>query len=198
MQHCFFDFSGLAPAERYKLLSGSVLPRPIALITTRSRDGVPNAAPFSFFGVLSHDPAVIAVGIENRANGTLKDTARNIRDVGEFTVHIPDRALAPHVEICASPVDADINELDLADLKTVPGLMVSCPRIESAPVALECKIKTTLELGPAREIVIGEVLGLFVRDDALNSRLHIDPGKIDAIGRLGGAVYATTRDQFSA
>lgn len=198
MHHCFFNFRDLVPSDRYRLLSGSVLPRPIALITTRSLGGQSNAAPFSFFGVLSHDPAVIAVGVENRADGTLKDTARNIRDVGEFTVHIPDRALARQVEICASPVGADVNELDLAGLKSVPGRMVTCPRIAAAPVALECKLRTTVDLGPAREIMIGEVVGLFVREDAINERLHIDSDVIDAIGRLGGALYTTTRDPFKA
>nr|WP_210300891.1 flavin reductase family protein [Rhizobium rhizoryzae] len=182
--------------DRYKLLSGSVLPRPIALVTSVDAAGHPNAAPFSFFGVLSHDPPVIALGIENRPDGSRKDTARNIDETGEFTVHIPNVALLRQVEICAAQYSPGVNELDLADLPSVAGQAVGCPRITTAPVALECKLKTKVELGSARQIVIGEVVGLFVRADAVNDRLHIDPRIIDAIGRLGGPAYASTRDQL--
>jgi flavin reductase (DIM6/NTAB) family NADH-FMN oxidoreductase RutF len=197
VQHQFFDPEILTAASVYKLLSGAILPRPIALVTSRSAEGIDNAAPFSFFGILSHDPAVVALGIERRPDGSLKDTARNIIGTGEFTVHIPDVALAGAVHLCAHPHAPEVSEIDLNQLVTVPGLRVRCPRLATAPVALECHLLQRVDLGPAREILLGRIVGLHLRADAVNERLHVDPALIDAIGRLGGRDYTTTRDRFS-
>ena len=196
-QHRHFDFSRMSPKERYKLLIGSVIPRPIALITTVGRDGRANAGPFSFFNVLTHDPAIVAVGIENLPDGRFKDTARNIRETEEFTVHICDTALVDQMEICAIKFGPEVNELDEAGLETVPGVHVASPRILKSPAALECRRMMTLEVGPAREIVLGKVVGLFVRADLVDQdSLHIDQIGLDAVGRLGGHLYARQQDQF--
>jgi flavin reductase (DIM6/NTAB) family NADH-FMN oxidoreductase RutF len=194
--HRHFDFAELTAKERYKLLIGTVIPRPIAFITTLSRDGRRNAGPFSFFNVLTHDPAIVAIGVENYDDGRMKDTSRNIRDTEEFTVHIVDDALAAQMEICAVKFGPDVDELAEAGLETVPGTMVKAPRIVTAPAALECKRYMTLEVGRAREIILGQVLGVHVRADAVDDRLHIDQMQMDAIGRMGGHTYARTRDQF--
>jgi len=194
--HAHFDFAELTPKERYKLLIGTVIPRPIAFITTLSREGRRNAGPFSFFNVLTHDPAIVAIGVENYDDGRMKDTSRNIRDTEEFIVHIVDDALAAQMEICAIKFGPDVDELAEAGLETVPGTMVKAPRIVTAPAALECKRYMTLEVGKAREIILGQVLGVHVRADAVDERLHVDQLTMDAIGRLGGHSYARTRDQF--
>jgi len=195
--HTHFDFAQLTERERYKILIGTVIPRPVALVTTVSMDGVPNAGPFSFFNVLTHDPAIVAIGVENYADMRFKDTARNIRETGEFTVHIVDDALVSQMEICAIKFGPDVDELREAGLDTTPGLMVRSPRILAAPAALECRRHTTLQVGPAREIILGEVLGVYVRSDAVDpSNLHIDQQIMDAIGRMGGHTYTRTRDQF--
>jgi flavin reductase (DIM6/NTAB) family NADH-FMN oxidoreductase RutF len=195
--HVHFDFAELSARERYKLLIGTVIPRPIAFITTLSRTGQRNAGPFSFFNVLTHDPAIVAIGIENYDDMRLKDTARNIRETEEFTVHIVDDALAAQMEICAIKFGPDIDELAEAGLETVPGVAVRSPRIVSAPAALECRRHMTIEVGKAREIVLGQVLGIHIRADIVDpARLHVDQIKMDAIGRLGGHGYARTRDQF--
>ena len=197
--HTHFDFAALDARQRYKLLIGTVIPRPIALITTLGLDGKPNAGPFSFFNVLTHDPAIVAIGVENYSDMRFKDTARNIRETGEFTVHIDDQALAAQMEICAIKFGADVDELAEAGLETVPGQMVCSPRILAAPAALECRRYMTLEVGKAREIILGEVVGLYVRSDAVEpSNLHIDQHAMDAIGRLGGHSYTRTQDQFEA
>lgn len=197
MSHTHFDFSTLSERERYKLLIGTVIPRPIALVTTLGVDGRPNAGPFSFFNVLSHDPAIVAIGVENHADMRFKDTARNIRETGEFTIHIVDQPLVDQMEICAVKFGPDVDELQEAGLETVPGRAVRSPRILSAPAALECRKYMTLEIGKAREIILGEVVGLFVRSSALDpSNLHIDQHAMDAIGRLGGHSYTRTQDQF--
>ena len=124
-------------------------------------------------------------------------TPRNIRETGEFTVHIVDDALVSQMEICAIKFGSDVDELREAGLDTTPGLMVRSPRILAAPAALECRRHTTLQVGPAREIILGEVLGVYVRSDAVDpSNLHIDQQIMDAIGRMGGHTYTRTRDQF--
>ncbi|SFK26094.1 flavin reductase family protein [Celeribacter neptunius] len=194
--HREFTPSDMAEGDVYKLLSGAVLPRPIAVVTSRSPEGIANAAPFSFFGILSHAPATVAIGIEPRPDGTRKDTARNIIETGEFTLHIPDVAMAQAVQDIAAPEAPEVDEIDLCGLARVPGTHVDCPRLLAAPVALECRFDQRLDLGPARDIVIGTVEGIFIREGAVNAALHVDPERIDALGRLGGATFATTRDRF--
>ncbi|PRD16406.1 flavin reductase family protein [Pantoea coffeiphila] len=195
--HTWFDFAELNERERYKILIGTVIPRPVALVTTVDRNGKPNAGPFSFFNVLTHDPAIVAIGVENYSDMRFKDTARNIRETGEFTVHIVDDALVRQMEICAIKFGPEVNELEEAGLATVAGHRVGSPRILSAPAALECRRHTTLQVGPAREIILGEVVGVYVRSDAVNpENLHIDQQLMDAIGRMGGNTYCRTRDQF--
>lgn len=195
--HTHFDFESLSARQRYKLLIGTVIPRPIALITTTSREGRHNAGPFSFFNVLTHDPAIVAVGVENYDDGRMKDTSRNIRDTEDFTVHIVDDALAVQMEICAVKFGPDVDELAEAGLVTVPGTAVISPRIVSAPAALECRRYMTLEVGKAREIILGKVLGVHIRADLVDAAtLHVDQMGMDVIGRLGGNSYTRTRDQF--
>lgn len=195
--HTYFDFASLTERERYKILIGTVIPRPIALVTTLSKEGLPNAGPFSFFNVLTHDPAIVAIGVENYSDMRFKDTARNIRETGEFTVHIVDDALVNQMEICAIKFGPDVDELKEAGLETVPGEKVRSPRILAAPAALECRRHTILQVGAAREIILGEVIGVYVRSDAVNpENLHIDQQLMDAVGRMGGNTYCRTRDQF--
>lgn len=194
--HAHFDFSTLNERERYKLLIGTVIPRPIALITTLGLDGKVNAGPFSFFNVLTHDPAIVAIGIENHADMHFKDTAKNIRETEEFTVHIADYALVEKMEICAIKFGPEVDEVAEAGMTAVPGKMVRSPRILEAPAALECRRYMTLEVGRAREIILGEVLGVFVRDDLVNERLHVNQHGMDAVGRLGGHSYTRTQTQF--
>lgn len=197
MSHTHFDFATLTERERYKLLIGTVIPRPIALVTTVDSEGRRNAGPFSFFNVLTHDPAIVAIGVENQADLSFKDTARNIDETKEFTVHIVDDALVRQMEICAIKFGPEVDELTEAGLETAPGVMVASPRILAAPAALECRLHSVLRVSPAREIILGEVVGLFVRSDALNpSNLHIDQQVMDVVGRMGGHTYARTRDQF--
>lgn len=192
-----FDFDALTPRERYKLLIGTVIPRPIALITTLSPEGVANAGSFSFFNILTHDPAILAVGIEYKSDGTPKDTAANILATGEFTVHIADHALVDQLEICSVKFAPEVDELQMAGLATAPGETVRSPRILAAPAALECHLVQTIPVSPARVIVLGAVKRLFLREALVDpATLHIDQQAFDAIGRLGGHLYARQSDQF--
>ena len=130
-----FDFTALTPRERYKLLIGAVVPRPIALVTTVSAEGVVNAAPFSFFNCLSADPAILALGVEFRASGAQKDTGRNIRETKAFTVNIVSDALTEAMNICAVPFEPGFDELAAAGLTAMPGAKVACPYIAQSPAA---------------------------------------------------------------
>jgi flavin reductase (DIM6/NTAB) family NADH-FMN oxidoreductase RutF len=195
--HRHFDISQLTPRECYKLLIGTVVPRPIALVTTVNEAGQPNAAPYSFFNCLSAEPPILALGVENRPDMTFKDTAHNIRMNEQFTVHIVSAEMVDAMNVCAVPFAPDVDELRAAGLTAVPGTLVNCPRILEAPVAFECKRYVTLEVGRSREIILGHVLGVHIREDAVHpQKLHVDPAVLDAIGRMGGHAYSYTRDRF--
>lgn len=191
-----FDFARLSPRDRYKLLIGTVVPRPIAWVTTIGPAGRPNAAPYSFFNCLSADPAIVALGIEFRPDGAPKDTGRNIRESGCFTVNIVSDALVAAMNVCAVPFPPEVDELEKAGLALLPGTAVASPRIATAPAALECRLHSFLEIGNSREIVLGEVVHAHLRADAVDERLHVDPAVLDAVGRMGGHGYARTRDRF--
>jgi flavin reductase (DIM6/NTAB) family NADH-FMN oxidoreductase RutF len=192
-----FDFGALTPRERYKLLIGAVVPRPIALVTSVDATGRANAAPFSFFNCLSADPAILALGVEFRADGSPKDTGRNIRETGAFTVHIVSDAIMDAMNVCAVPFDPGIDELAEAGLATAPGTAVPSPRILAAPAALECRLHSFLEIGTSREIILGEVVHAHLHAAVVDpEKLYVDPHALDAVGRMGGHGYARTRDYF--
>ena len=192
-----FAFSALTPRERYKLLIGAVVPRPIALVTTISKDGIVNAAPFSFFNCLSADPAILALGVEYRPTGPQKDTGRNVRETLAFTVNIVSDAMAEAMNACAVPFEPGIDELAQAGFTARPGTSVPCPYIAEAPAAFECRQHTTLGIGNSREIILGEVLHAHFAPGIVNpATLHVDPEALDALGRMSGQGYARTRDRF--
>jgi len=193
----FFDFSQLTARDRYKLLIGTVVPRPIAWVTTINPQGQVNAAPYSFFNCLSADPPILALGVENHADMSFKDTAQNIRLTEEFTVNIVDHANAEAMNVCAVAFPSEVDELAMAGLTAIAGEKVACPRIAEAPVAFECRRHITLELGRSREIILGLVLAVHIRADIVDSeRFYVDQQGLDAVGRMGGHGYATTRDYF--
>lgn len=192
-----FAFATLTPRERYKLLIGAVVPRPIALVTTISKDGIVNAAPFSFFNCLSADPAILALGVEYRPTGPQKDTGRNVRDTLAFTVNVVSDAMAEAMNACAVPFEPGIDELAQAGFTARPGTTVPCPSIAEAPVAFECRQHTTLGIGNSREIILGEVLHAHFAPGLVDpATLHVDPAALDALGRMGGHGYARTRERF--
>jgi flavin reductase (DIM6/NTAB) family NADH-FMN oxidoreductase RutF len=195
--HNFVDMNQLSERQRYKLLSGTIVPRPIALVTTMSADGALNAAPFSFFNILSADPGILALGIEPQANGEPKDTSRNIRQTQQFTVNIVSVAMAERMNVCAIQFGSMENELELAGFKTAAGRFVDCPYIKDAPAAFECTHFISLAVSPSRDIILGRIVGAHFRQDVADlSSFRIDPQKLDAVGRIEGANYATTRDRF--
>jgi flavin reductase (DIM6/NTAB) family NADH-FMN oxidoreductase RutF len=192
-----FDFAELSPAERYKLLGGLVVPRPIALVTTQDGAGRTNAAPFSFFNVLAEEPPMVVLGIGVSASGGAKDTTNNIRDHGEFVIHLVDEAIAERMNLCAIDLPPGHSEIEVAGFTLLPSERVTPGRIAEAPVALECRRYVTLQPGRERYIILGEVLMLHVRDGIVDpERLRIVHDAYAPIGRLFGGGYVKTRDRF--
>jgi len=194
-----FDFRTMAPDERYKLLVGSVVPRPIALVSTVDAAGTVNAAPFSFFNVLSADPAVVTLGISRRRNGAPKDTVRNIRETSEFVVNLVDEAIVEAMNVCAIDFPAGIDELAEAGLATTPAAAVAAPRIARSPVGFECRVLQEVQLGGAdeRSIILGEVLHCHIRDGLVDERGRVVTSGLKLVGRLGGSSYVRLSDPFS-
>jgi flavin reductase (DIM6/NTAB) family NADH-FMN oxidoreductase RutF len=192
-----FDFRELSAREKYKLMIGTVVPRPIALVTTVDLQGRVNAAQFSFFNCLSADPPILALGVENHPDMRFKDTGLNIRLTEVFTVNIVSHAIAQAMHVCGVSFPPERDELKAAGLTAMPGKTVASPWIKEAPAAFECRRHITLELGKSRQIIMGEILFAHYHSDVLDAdRLHIDPAKLDAIARLGGNTCSTIRDRF--
>ena len=198
-----FDFATLSPDNRYKLLTSTIVPRPIAWITSLDAQGNVNAAPFSFFNALVGDPPIVGIGIggthPGRVPGAWKDSAANIRAHGEFVVNLVPYALRDQMNITAIEFPSTEDEIEAARLETLPSSKVKPPRIAGSPVSLECERFTFIEVAVDRTIVLGRVLAVHVRDDAVLDavRCHIDTPKLDLIGRMhGGGWYARTTDRF--
>lgn len=194
-----YDFADTPPQTRYKLLIATVVPRPIALVTTLDPLHRPNAAPYSFFNVLSHDPAVVALGIERRSDGRPKDTVANIDANGEFVVNLVDETMAPGMVVCAADVDPGVDELRLAGFTQAPSKHVRCPRIAEAPAALECRLIRDIRLGVEnkRAILLAEVLAFHIRADLVDAENRVDMLRTRIVGRLAGSDYVRLTDVFS-
>lgn len=194
-----FDFATIGAENAYKLLISTVVPRPIAWVTTQDTDGTLNAAPFSFFNAVSGNPPVVVIGIGGRAPGDVKDTGGNIRRTGEFVVNLVSDALAKQMNITAIDFPKSVNELAEAGLRTAPSAKVRPPRIADSPVSLECERLVIVEVGVDRGVVLGSVLAIHIRDEFVldPERCYVDTPKLDLIGRMhGGGWYARTTDRF--
>jgi len=191
-------FAELDARQRYKLLTALVVPRPIALVTTVSPEGVVNAAPYSFFNTFGQDPPLVVLGLDRRDRTTSKDTGRNIDTTGEFVINLVDEDLAEAMNLCAVDFPAGTSEPGVLGLELVASRHVRPGRLARAPAALECRLFTLMRIGASRELVIGEVVGAHVRDGLLDAeRLRIDYERYRPIGRLCGDLYCRTRDRFA-
>ena len=192
-----FDLDKLNARDRYKLLVGVVVPRPIALVTTVDGAGRVNAAPFSFFNAVGSDPPLVVLGVGDRPGGEPKDTARNIRETGEFVVNLVDESMARAMNVCAADFPAGTDELACAGLTARPSARVRPPRVAEARVCLECREARTVEMGRNR-VILGEVLWLHIGDEFVDrERLHVHAEKLGLIARMHGAGwYARTSDLF--
>lgn len=188
-----YDLRGLPSGDRYKLLTGVVVPRPIAWVTSLNPQGTVNAAPFSYFGAMGSDPPIIAF-----APGETKHTAANIGPGAEFVVNLVSFELAGAMNLTATDFPPGLSELDAAGLTAEPSHLVAVPRIAESPVALECREVQTLTIGRNR-MVVGEVLMIHIRADLMHDpeKFYVNTPALGLIGRMGGrGGYARAQDTF--
>jgi len=183
--------------DNYKLLIGTVIPRPIAFVTTQSEDDVVNGAPFSYFNIVSSNPPMVSLAIQ-RTND-LKDTARNIYNNREFVVHIVDDENVEKINKTAASLPATESEIELANLTPIQSEIVSVPGIKEAKVRMECKLVQSIPFGgdgPGSDLFIGEIVRFHI-DETIYKDGRIDTRGLNAVSRLAGSNYATIGNIFS-
>jgi flavin reductase (DIM6/NTAB) family NADH-FMN oxidoreductase RutF len=185
----------------YYMMVASIVPRPIAWVSTLNGDGTANLAPFSFFSGVGSDPptCLFCVGRKTRVEvGTKKDTWANVERTGEYVIHIVPDALAQRMNLTSKEYPHGFDEFEVAGVTKAPSARVAPPRVVEAPIAMECRLLQLHEVGEPGDgtaVVIGEILYWHVHDEIVEGG-RIDPGKLDAVGRMGGALYTRTRDRF--
>lgn len=194
------DFSALSAREAYQWMITTILPRPIAWVSTISADGCTNLAPFSFFqGVCANPPTLMFVPVNNRQGGK-KDTVRNIEAVPEFVVNLVSRRLAEEMNATSATVPYGESEFAKFGVAAQASDLVRPPRVAAAPVAFECRLHQIVNIGEgplAANVVFGRILAAHLRDDVLDADGRPDSAKLDLIGRLGGEDFTLTREIFS-
>ena len=195
-----FDLAAMSKGDSYKLLASVILPRPIAWVVTRAADGSVNAAPFSFFNIVSSDPPLVAISFSSTSDRDGKDTLAHIREKGEFVVNLVPEELAEAMNITATNAPRGTDETKLAGLEMAESVVVDVPRIAASPVALECRLFQVIEPGGTSTIMLGRIVYAHVVTEAFSDleRLYVDPAKLRLIGRMHGAGgYCRTRDTFT-
>ncbi len=195
----------LTQADRYKLMIGCIVPRPIAFVSTVSPDGHVNLAPFSFFNGAGSNPMTVLFCPANQQDGTEKDTLRNSKPrdeggTGQFVVNAAVENYQNKVAGAAEPLPADQSEFDLVHLTPAPSTKVTPPRVAESPFAFECETVLVVRTNPGQpgggNVVIGRVVHVHLHDDLVNDRMHVNYEVLKSIGRMGGLGYCTTRDRF--
>lgn len=195
-----FDLDRLQAADRYELLLSTIVPRPIALITTLSANGIVNAAPYSLFNVMSHEPPIMAVSVLPHPDRRLKDTGQNILSAEEFVLNLVSETLADAMNTTCVDAPPEVSEIAFTELKTAPSVKIKTPRIASSPVSLECRLLTSMSFGPNQAIILGRIVHVHVADDYVvdASRCAIDTPALKLIGGMHGARwYTRTSDLFA-
>ncbi len=183
----------------YKIVAGSVVPRPIGLTSTVGRDGRHNLAPFSFFNALSSDPPYVCLSISKHIpDGRAKDTLRNILDTGEFVANIVSEDMAKAQDICSREYPAGTDEFAMSGLTPSPSTRVAAPGVLESRVNFECKLFQVTPLPKSSyTLVIGEVVFMHVAEEVLEESGRINLAKLKPIGRLVGNAYCRTSDAFT-
>ena len=187
----------------YKLMTGIIVPRPIALVSTMSLEGVANLAPFSFFcGVGSVPPTVLFCPSLRPADsadaGKRKDTLRNVEETGEFVINVVSDAISAAANAASAEVPPEVSEFPLSGLTPVPSEAVRPARVAESPAQMECKLVQVIYTGHAPGsgvIVLGEVGRFHVREELVED-FRVDPAGLDAVGRMAGNIWVRTRDRI--
>ncbi|MGC1423937.1 MAG: flavin reductase family protein [Terracidiphilus sp.] len=198
-----FDPAAHPPRQIYKLMTGIIVPRPIALVSTVDAAGNANLAPFSFFaGVGSAPPTVLFCPALRSAGtdqaGQRKDTLRNVEQTREFVINIVNEAIAAQTNLTAAEVDPEVDEFNLSGLTPLASELVKPPRVAESPAQMECRLMQVIYTGdrPASGVlVLGEVVRFHVREDLVED-FRVDPAGLDAVGRMAGNTWVRTRDRI--
>jgi len=192
------DLNTADKKERYKLLLSSILPRPIALVTTQDDQGRVNAAPFSFFNIMASTPAIVVLGIDSKSPGVPKDTVRNMELTKEFVINMVSEDIVEKMSLCSTPLPAGEDELKFSGLTAAPSIQVKPPRIAESPINMECRIVEILDIGHDRNIVIGNIVHYHIDDqfyDAQNGYVLVE--KLGLVARMHGkSFYLRSHDIF--
>ena len=184
----------------YKLLTGAVVPRPIAFVSSLSPEGIPNLAAFSFFTVISANPPVICFSpMVRSSDGKRKDTLNNIEQTGEFVVNIVSEDFAAQMNKTAPEFPPDVNEFEVSGLTPLPSDLVKPARVKESRIQMECQLLQVVHVSDkplGGSLVIGEVLRFHFADELEIENFRIDPAQLNAIGRMGGPTYVRTTDLF--
>ena len=184
----------------YRILINSVVPRPIAWVSTLN-DGQLNLAPFSFFNAVSAKPPLLAFAPSLRlvdGQSTSKDTLHNIRQTGEFVVNVVTFAVAEAMNLTSGEYDRSVDEFALAKLHTRPSQIVRPPQVAESPVSFECKLERIIDFGiepPSGSLVIGEIVCVHLEESVVKDGT-IDSSALDLVGRMGGLQYSRTTERF--
>jgi len=195
------DPAVLSERDSYKLLIGSVIPRPIAFVTTLSSSGALNAAPYSYFNIVTSNPPMIAISVQRR-NGERKDTSRNAIATGEFVVHISDESYIAKINETAANLSPEQSEVELAGLTPAASAKVAVPGLAEAKIRMECVLEQAIPLGgnadaPACDLLIGRVVYFHLDEAVHDGAGHIDHAALKPVSRLAGSSYAKLGDVFS-
>ena len=181
-----------------RILTGVVVPRPIAFVSTMSKDGLINLAPYSFFNAVAYDPPTIVFSSSRRAGGKLKDTLAHIEETGEFVVNIVVDDIAEAMNRTAAEYPSEVSEFEIAGLTPAPSQKVRPPRVAESPVNMECRLQQVVPLGQGDHqhgLVIGQVVLMHIRDDLIEGH-RINHQRLKPTGRLAGSMYCHTSDVF--
>jgi flavin reductase (DIM6/NTAB) family NADH-FMN oxidoreductase RutF len=195
------------PRQVYKLMAGIIVPRPIALVSTVSRDGVANLAPFSFYsGVGSNPPTVLfcpalrsTVPAGSGEQPDLrKDTLRNVEDTGELVINVVSEEMAAGVNLSSTDVPPEVDEFPLSGLTPVPSEVVRPPRVAESSAQMECKLLQVIYTGHEPRsgvIVLGQIVRFHIRENLVED-FRVDQAGLNAVGRMAGHTWVRTRDRF--
>jgi flavin reductase (DIM6/NTAB) family NADH-FMN oxidoreductase RutF len=192
----------LTKMQKYWLVTGSVGPRPIALVTSLGPGGLCNVAPYSAFNYMGEEPPLFAIAVdhygeESHRPGESKDTLNNILARREFVVNMVDEPILERAVHCGTDYPGHISEAEAVGFTLTPSMSVSVPRITEAPIAWECRLFKNLEFSKERSILIGEIVGMYFRDELLDEeRLRVHTDRFAPVGRLGGPNYCRSKDQL--
>ena len=186
--------------ENHKIMIGSIVPRPIAFVSTKSSDGILNLAPFSYFnGVCSNPPTVMFAPSRRGYDGLIKDTLNNIQNTKEFVINLVSEEIAEQMVACSTDYDNEVDEFEVSGLTPIDCVKVNPPRVKESRISFECELNSIVEIGKAEAgsgfIVIGTIV-MFHIDDTVYKDGHINLNTLNPIGRLAGNSYTRIVDTF--